>query len=363
MINRREFLLLLPLLGSSQAVGAVTNNQISKLIKSAKKEIIYIPAGDYLISQPVFVLLERSLSIRCHPNAKFIATSSFPKNKKFFHFNARDHIRIKFEWRGGQFHGQNIPVRTSGAPNLLAVIGKGIERCLVEDVEFFRRGKSINRASSLFFAGVNSIEVSGCRFSGSDDASIYFSGDSTQRYGRRGLVSGCYFQDTTVGVIAKRNFRELIITNNNFRNAVHGVVLGGEADGNKTPGHTGIVANNIFNGVIKAIEFRHTSYGIARGNIVKGVGIHGGNRKVVPNTAISIRGSSYCQVQGNTIIPLQGQHKSCRAFQYSDLHIQNPGSYLHSISYNNIIHNNFVTGKMKNIVNWSIGSNNWYVGN
>src|SRR5690606_8122854 len=114
------------------------------------------------------------------------------------------------EWFGGKLDGALMPARVSGAPDLLYIAGINFRRVKVMSTWFYCNEDRSGTAgdSGLFITGGEDFIVKDCLFQGTTDAGIYISGDTTETYGRRCVVTGNTFIECGVAVISKRSFED-----------------------------------------------------------------------------------------------------------------------------------------------------------
>lgn len=330
----------------------INQSVITTLLNKSDKETVYIAKGDYDITSPINLIGKGSLHVIAHPEAKFIANKSFPANgAKLFNFNSTNKNNVKFIWEGGQFHGQNIPARTVGAPDVFAVVGDGINQVSIKNTSFYRTKKGSVGATTLFIAAASNVYIENVLIDSADDSAIYISGNQAQTHGDNLTLTGSRFNNNNVGVIGKRNYKNIKVVGNTFTNGNAGVVLGGQADYNKLSGDTGIVKNNVFTNIINPISIRYKSSFIVSNNIIQSIG-----SDTEDGRGISLDGSKNTIVKNNILISKYTRSGSS-FFRFMDTQPSNPNSYLHSIATNNIISDNMLVGNVIELINWSTGTN------
>ena len=221
--------------------------------------IIEVPAGRYRIARAgadaggVYVTWTKSIEVRCHPDAVFVADDL---DNDMIRFTVPSNgaglpdEKLTFKWTGGAFdqtgqrnstsypHAETWPGVNPGASatcdglSIRASYTDGTVKNAASLVEIsgvtFTAGDHWQTAggdSALFVGeGAEVVSVHGNAFTGSRDVAVYVSRDSTGEAGGRASVEGNYFKNCFYGVGFKRGFSNWAVKHNTFENCIIGAM-------------------------------------------------------------------------------------------------------------------------------------------
>lgn len=257
---------------------------VTALVKARFEEggEVYIPAGNYLIAAAgpdtggVRCDLIKSLSVTCHPNARFFTNGV---DNQMLYFQPGSQVPadgINFEWVGGiidqrdQKVSQVVPFRTefppatgkSGTSNVtdgLYVNGSytsgGTTRCGIKSCRISKlttiggdHWQNAGGDSGIFVEGCETIHVFKNRNIGNRDCGIYVSG--TPSYNSHFNIYDNYAINCFHGSAVKRTTTTAKVYNNHSENCVRAVTIeqtGG--NGHRRVEVSGNTGNKLSNGV------------------------------------------------------------------------------------------------------------------
>ena len=339
--------------------------QAAFLTASSASREIYFPSGTYFLNTwstytldgsdhraAVFIASNNPISVRCSKNAVIKAGVglSGASPGAVFWFRSQSGVLVadgQVSWSGGYFDLSALPTNTTG------ITGIRFEQKFKEvrvDGVTFDHGVQTAVADAIGVGGGDEsmiiiepefTSVTNCSFLGAPDIGIYLSGNSnvvggipsdSPRYGRRAIISGCYFYRCSNGIASKRYFKKTIISNNHFFECEGGVLLG-TTDG--LVGNNGrqlIVSNNYFNKMQGgALRIDNTESAIITGNEIVDYRrwISDGTTETQVTSgnvggSVDLAGSTQCTITGNVIgfkewLPVSTANKFSSGISFKEL--------------------------------------------
>lgn len=380
--------------------------QAAFLAASSASREIYFPSGTYFLNTwstytfdgsthraAVFIATNNTVSVRCSKNAviKAGAGLSGASPGAVFWFRSQSGALAadgQVSWSGGYFDLSSLPTNTTG------VTGIRFEQKLKEvrvDGVTFDHGVQTAVGSNIGVGGGDEsilivepefASVTNCSFLGAPDIGIYLSGNSnviggipsdSPRYGRRAIVSGCYFYRCSNGIASKRYFKKTIISNNHFFECAGGVLLGTTDSLVGNNGRQLIVSNNYFNKMQGgALRIDNTESAIITGNEIVDYRrwISDGTTETQVTSgnvggSVDLAGSTQCTVTGNVIgfkewIPVSTANKFSTGISFKEL---NGVGTTNSIVTGNVIAGCYMPVSFSNLSSGNIIGDNKLVTN